>query len=83
MFWYPMYGKTRVNDALMSEWGRLFANWNQVQPDPEAKGFPDVGTENPELVRLGIKHFLEGLRLVGMAVTESPEVSAWQRQHAR
>ncbi len=31
---------------------------------------------------MGIKHFLEGLRLVGMAVAESPEVQARQRRRA-
>jgi uncharacterized protein (DUF362 family) len=80
MFWYPLYGKARVNEALQSEWGRLFANWGHVQADAEGKGYPDVGTESPELIRVGTKHFLEGLRLVGMAVAESPEVLAWQRQ---
>jgi hypothetical protein len=83
MFWYPVYGKKRVQAALESDWGRLFANWGKVQPDAEGKGYPDVGQQSPELVRTGIMHFLEGLRLVGMAVTESPEVHAMQRKRER
>lgn len=83
MFWYPVYGKKRVQDALESEWGRLFANWGNVAADPEGHGYPDVGAASPELVRIGMKHFLEGFRLIGMAVTESPEVHAWQRKHHR
>ncbi|MCL2823149.1 MAG: DUF362 domain-containing protein [Polyangiaceae bacterium] len=80
MFWFPAVGKSRVNAALRSDWGRLFANWSQVQPDPDGKGYPSVGAESPQLVRLGVKHFVEGLRLMGMAIAESPEVEAWQRR---
>ena len=82
MFWYPVYGQKRVNDALMSDWGRLFANWQDVKADDDGKGYPDVGKANPELVRLGIKHFLGGLRLIGMAVTESPEMQQWHQAHS-
>lgn len=80
MFWYPRYGVERVNEALKSEWGRLFANWGQVAPDADGKGYPDVGTAEPELVRAGMKHMLEGLRLIGMAVAESPELRARKRK---
>ena len=38
----------------------------------DERGYPDVGEANPELVRMGMKHFLEGMRLIGMAVAESP-----------
>jgi uncharacterized protein (DUF362 family) len=82
MFWYPVYGKKRVSEALQSDWGRLFANWGKVQPDEKGLGYPDVGQASPELVRTGITHFLEGLRLIGMAVTESPEAQALQRRRA-
>lgn len=74
LFWYPFYGKPRVEETLRSDWGRLFANWGKVEKDAEGRGYPDVGQEHPELVRTGLKHFAEGFRLVGMAVAESPEV---------
>ncbi len=61
MFWYPFYGKARVEEALRSDWGRLFANWGKAQPDAAGRGYPDVGSEHPELVRTGLKHFAEGL----------------------
>jgi uncharacterized protein (DUF362 family) len=77
MFWYPFNGKRHVQAALSSEWGRLFANWGKVQADE--RGFADVGETNPQLVRIGVKHFLEGARLIGMAVAESPEVKARRR----
>jgi uncharacterized protein (DUF362 family) len=83
MFWYPVYGKARVNEALRSDWGRLFGNWGKVAPDAAGRGYPDVGSEVPELTRVGLRHFLEGTRLVGMAVLESPELQARRRQAAR
>ncbi len=78
IFWYPVYGKKRIQDALESDWGRLFQNWGSVEQTKD--GFPNVGQAHPELVRMGLKHFLEGTRLVGMAVAESPEVQARKRR---
>ncbi len=83
LFWYPFYGKPFIEQAMHSEWGRLFANWGQVQPDEAGRGYPDVGAASMELTRIGLKHFLEGLRLVGMAVAESPELKARQRRRQR
>ncbi|HEY3450306.1 MAG TPA: DUF362 domain-containing protein [Myxococcales bacterium] len=80
MFWYPVYGKARIEEALKSEWGRLFANWGQAQPDAEGKGFPDVGEAHPEFVKMGLKHMLEATRLLGMAVSESPELQNWKKR---
>jgi len=45
-FWYPFIGKDRVNEALFSEWGRLFFNWETLSPDEE--GWSDVGP-SPEI----------------------------------
>ena len=77
MFWYPRYAKEKMQPVLESEWGRLFANWGKVKADE--RGYPDVGEASPELIRIGMKHFMEGLRLVGMAVAESPEIKARKR----
>jgi uncharacterized protein (DUF362 family) len=40
-YWYPFVGKERVEEALHSEWGRLFFNWETVTPDEN--GWPQVG----------------------------------------
>ena len=80
LFWYPLYGKPHLEQALGSEWGRLFANWGHPETAPDARGYPNVGEARPELVRMGLKHFLEGMRLVGMAVAESPEAQARKRR---
>jgi hypothetical protein len=82
LFWYPVYGKPRIEQALGSEWGRLFANWGSAQADAKGRGYPDVGAASPTLTRMGLAHFLEGTRLVGMAVAESPELKARQRRQA-
>ena len=81
LFWYPVYGKQRVAEALNSDWGRLFANWGKVAPDADERGYPDAGEQSAELVRTGVEQLLEGLRLVGMAVAESPELG--RRRAAR
>jgi hypothetical protein len=80
LLWYPLTGEKRIRQVLESDWGRLFANWGRVSPDAEGRGYPDVGTASQELTRLGLDHFREGLRLVGMAVAESPEVKSRHRQ---
>ncbi|KXK33589.1 MAG: hypothetical protein UZ16_OP3001002215 [Candidatus Hinthialibacteria bacterium OLB16] len=35
-YWYPFIGKERVEEALHSDWGRLFFNWENLQPDDQA-----------------------------------------------
>ncbi len=80
LFWYTRYGRSRIEAALQSDWGRLFANWGKALPDPEGRGYPDVGAPSADLVRTGLSHFREGLRLIGMAVTESPEVKRKPRE---
>jgi uncharacterized protein (DUF362 family) len=80
IFWYSRYANERMAQILESDWGRLFANWGRVPSDE--RGFPDVGPASPALVDIGAKHLAEGLRLVGMAVKESPEMQARRRRRA-
>jgi hypothetical protein len=80
MFWYPRFAKEKMAPIVESPWGRLFANWGKV-PEND-RGFPDVGASNPELIEIGAKHFAEGMRLIGMAVKESPEMNARRRRAA-
>jgi hypothetical protein len=82
LFWYPFTGEKRIREVLGSDWGRLFANWGKVATDAAGRGYPDVGESSAELTRIGLSHFREGLRLLGMAVAESPEVQARQRRRA-
>jgi uncharacterized protein (DUF362 family) len=82
MFWYPVYGKEHITSVMESEWGRLFANWGKVPATADGKGWNVIGQPSQDLVRRGVKHFTEGLRLVGMAVAESPELQARKRRSA-
>src|SRR5204863_9179 len=59
----------------------ILASADQVAID-DGKGWNVVGQPSQDLVRRGIKHFTEGLRLVGMAVAESPENLARKRRAA-
>jgi hypothetical protein len=79
MFWYPRYAENKMRPVLESDWGRLFANWGKVQPDAQGKGYPDVGAACPELTRSGIAQFKEAVRLIGMAIRESPELQLKKR----
>jgi uncharacterized protein (DUF362 family) len=40
-FWMPFIGQARVNAALNSDWGRLFAEWEHLKPDEE--GWKELG----------------------------------------
>src|SRR4051812_33815981 len=77
MFWYPRYAKDHMKRVLDSEWGRLFANWGEVQADAEGRGYPNVGVASPDLTRNLTMHMTEAMRLVGMALVESPE---WKKR---
>jgi uncharacterized protein (DUF362 family) len=74
MFWYSRHGQKRIEEAMHSEWGRLFANWGKVHADPEGRGLPELGEVSTEQARSGVKQVLEGMRLVGMAITSPPEL---------
>ncbi len=79
-FWYPMKAKAKVAKVMASDWGKLFANWEQVSADE--RGFESVGEQPAELQRSGFKVFLESLRLLWTCLLESPEVAARRRTKA-
>jgi len=78
--WYPLLGEKRVREVLKSEWGRLFANWESLRPD--AKGFPEVGSEPARLQRTGLSAFWTSLRLLWTCLLNSPELDARRRRRA-
>jgi uncharacterized protein (DUF362 family) len=49
-YWMPFVGRQRVDDVLSSEWGRLFANWENIVPD--AQGFKDIPAGGAKLTRI-------------------------------
>lgn len=80
LFWYPRYASKHMADVLDSDWARLFGNWDDVKTDAEGRGYPDVGEASDDLVRGGLSHFVEGARLVGQSLLESPEFEARKRR---
>ena len=77
-FWYPLMAKSRVEEVLRSDWGRLFHNWENVRA--EGGGYPDVGSEAPELSRSGFRAFARSIPLLGGALREAPELAALRRR---
>ncbi len=77
-FWYPMHAKRMMQQALHSDWGRLFRNWEQLTPD--ANGFPNVGGDSAELRRTGLRALATSVGILGTCLKEAPEFSARHRK---
>lgn len=77
MYWYSVEGKKRLYKILKTDWGRLFDNWELLEADEN--GFPELGPSERRM-KLTTDHFFEVLRLIGMAIKESPE---WQAKSGR
>ena len=78
VIWYPLNGKSRVEGALRSDWGRLFHNWERLAPDD--RGFTEVGDAPPGLARSTAGLVGMGVRILGTAMKEAPEVAARRRR---
>jgi len=89
LYWYPTHARKRMSQAMQSDWGRLFLNWEHAKPDPTGQGYVLDGivggsegagnTSVPPEIR--VPSVRERLRLLVMAVRESPE--AQRSKHAR
>jgi len=79
-FWYPFIGKRKMQQALDSEWGRLFRNWEELTPD--AQGFPSVSEQAAELKRTGLQAFWRSFGILGTSIKEAPEFAAQRRRAA-
>jgi len=76
-FWYPFVAKRQMARVMASEWGRLFANWEQLVPDE--RGFPEVGGATTELRRSGLGAFTTSLKVLATCLREAPEFAARRR----
>ncbi|MCP4674997.1 MAG: DUF362 domain-containing protein [Deltaproteobacteria bacterium] len=77
IYWYPKNGNRLVHEVLESEWGRLFHNWERLVPDEN--GFKDLGDPPSDFVRATKDLVKMGIRVLGTAAKEAPEV----RTHLR
>jgi hypothetical protein len=78
LYWYPQNGNDQVYEALQSEWGRLFHNWDKVQGDTD--GFKDVGDPPIARIRSTADLMKMGAKVLATAAQEAPEVRARLRR---
>jgi hypothetical protein len=69
--------KRLMADVLNSDWGRLFRNWENAQPD--ASGYPSIGAAPAELNRTGWRAFAKSLAILGTCIKEAPEFATRRR----
>jgi hypothetical protein len=81
VFWYSFFARSRMRDALASDWGRLFQGWQQAEPD--ARGFPEIGPAPASYRRAGWSSLWEGVRMLWTALREAPEMQARRRRGQR
>jgi uncharacterized protein (DUF362 family) len=79
LYWYPVNARERVAEALESDWGRLFHNWERLLPDE--RGFADVGEPPAGFSRDTLELLRMGTGILGTAIKEAPEVAARMRRH--
>ncbi len=77
-FWYPVLAKKHMREVLQSDWGKLFHNWSELEPDEQ--GFPSVGTTPAELKRVGFKAFVKSIGILGTCIKEAPEFGSSRRK---
>jgi len=86
-FWYPAH-RNLMEEALKSDWGRLFYNWDKLAIPPHdlaAEGWKDVGPApaviTPVMKKANSKnHYLQAMKVLGECVREAPEFSTHKRK---
>jgi hypothetical protein len=81
-FWYPLHARKRMREAMESEWGRLFLDWEDAALTADGRGYerPACGAEDgrPKEARraaaLRLPSVGQRLGLIAMAVKDSPEM---------
>ena len=71
-----------MQEVLDSPWGRLFRNWETVQPDVSGLGYPDVGGNTATIQKTGAKALVESFGILGTCIKEAPEF-ANRRRHVK
>jgi uncharacterized protein (DUF362 family) len=79
-FWYPFNGRRMMHDALDSDWGRLFRNWEQLTPGEN--GYSDVGKGPAEITLTGARALKRSIGILGTCIREAPEFAARRRKAA-
>lgn len=77
-FWYPTRARRHMREVLMSDWGRLFGNWETLTPNEQ--GFPTVGEKPADLKLLGSAAFRKSVGILGTCIREAPEFRLFKKQ---
>lgn len=78
MYWYSIKGRPRILEALNSDWGRLFHNWENLEHDE--KGFPELGRPPIDPNRSIPEQMRLASRILGTTLKEAPEIAARRRK---
>ena len=94
-FWYPLRARKQMAEAINSDWGRLFFDWENARVAPDGRGFELDGVMEPAVAgatpqapgarsaagraQVRIPGWRERLGLLVMAVKESPEAKQRKR----
>jgi len=77
-YWYPAHQEL-LRQALESDWGKLFHNWEQIALPPDdltAPGWKNVGSSQAEIrpsYKLeSKKHFRQAMKILRQCITEAP-----------
>ncbi|MCX6339623.1 MAG: DUF362 domain-containing protein [Candidatus Aureabacteria bacterium] len=82
IFWYPTHQHI-IHDALRSDWGRLFNNWEELAIPPDdldRAGWDNVGDAPASLRRESLKLFKKSVCVLGTCIREAPEFAARKRR---
>ena len=71
-----------MHDVLDSPWGRLFRNWETVQPDAAGLGTLTSAATPRTIEKTGAKALVESFGILGTCINEAPEF-ANRRRHGR
>ncbi len=70
-FWYPVFARRKMENALSSPWGRMFRNYENLHPSD--RGFETVGAESALFKRTGWRAWLRSIPILLMSIKEAPE----------
>ena len=73
MYWYPFAADRRMKEVLTSDWGRLFANYEQLTPTE--RGWDDVGVGGARVSRKFFRHLVRAMAILGTCIKDAPEVA--------
>jgi uncharacterized protein (DUF362 family) len=79
-FWYPLHGRRMMRQVLQSPWGRMFRNWEQLQPRADGAGYDVVGGPAAGIQRTGFRALLSSFRILGTCMKEAPEFATRRRR---